>query len=160
MSYAKRGKMEQLDSDAYQAKVMGYAEKILYQIVSLTLSLKLVHGDTNPRNIIKWDNEEFTFFYFEGTVISYPFIDAISFSFVTNGYRSVNAEELSVYVNEWGEYAESDRLGKALKAMNGFEFLMGICLGYDTWKHTEECQRFFAMREMEQSVIFSLVDFV
>lgn len=160
MRYAKREEMEEMDLDAYQEKVMGCVDKILDHVSQLNLPLTLVHGDMNPRNIIERDNEEFTLFDFEGTVISYPFVDALSFCFVTNGYQSAIAAELSVYFNEWGEYAEIDRLVEALKAMDGFESLFGIRFKYDSWKHAEECQGLFSMREMEQSVFSCMEDYV
>lgn len=156
MRDAKERNLEQFDMDLYQSKVMGYVEKLLDEIGHLNLPLTLVHGDMNPRNIIKRGNGEFTFFDWEGPLVSYPFLDALSFSCVTNDYEDVNAEDLAVYFDEWGEHADSKRLVNALKAKVAYEYLISTCYGYDTWKQTEECRRLFAMKEMEDSLLSRL----
>lgn len=133
----------------YKARFLSTVTNDLQTVEKLNLPLCLVHGDLLPVNIVKRPDGRFTFFDFEGSVVSYPFLDALSFLFYCKELEDVLLfEDISFYLDLWGLTVSEKEANFILQAMKNVEMYIGILFRYTCWRNAEETARKFFYTEM------------
>lgn len=132
----------------YKRLFLSAVEEDLKTVEDLKLPMCLVHGDLQAVNIIKIADGGFTFFDFEGAIVSYPFLDALNFLFICKQYKDVLFEDISFYLGLWGVSVTAGETRKYLDAMQNIGLFIGVLFTNERWRDAEDSARKFSFEEM------------
>ncbi|KAI0563703.1 Aminoglycoside phosphotransferase [Gracilaria domingensis] len=148
----RRKALREYEEEHYKLKFLSYARNVLNEVSAFRVPLTLVHGDLQPVNVLRKGMDEFTFFDFEATSISFPLLDAIDFTFSCSGYRDVTFDELGFYLERWKKYESVERLRRMFDLLREVYYLISTLKQYTCWKKSEESEKRLFFREMGSPV--------
>ncbi|CAN8070454.1 unnamed protein product [Agarophyton chilense] len=152
LSEIRRKSLREYEEEQYKLKFLSYARSVLNDVSGFRVPLTLVHGDLQPVNVLRSGDDDFTFFDFEATSISFPLLDAIDFTFSCSGYQYVTHDELGFYLDRWKKYESVERLKMMFDLLREVYYLISTLKQYMCWKKSEESEKRLFFREMGSPV--------
>lgn len=139
--------VHEFDGENYRRKVLSYAEAVVAEVNKLDMPLCLVHGDLNPVNIARtYRDTKLSFFDFEGTMISYPFLDALTFGNACTNY-DLEYADIRFYFEGWKNLG-CGKFKNSFGLMEKLSRLFYLYYGYDFWRNAEKAEEKFVEVEM------------